>query len=237
MKRTILFLNMLLFLILITNKASAQVIWTDDFESYVVDSVIAPQSSQWVLQRGVGNSAMVSADTAASGFQSLKIWEGRPPGTIMPLSNVIHSFGDSTSGRYILKFKVFIPDSADAGAYWNIGHSMRTPNRILQNALRVHINAKGRISSLTSARKTYPFRVKYGKWTEVVHVFDLDRDSADFFYDGTLVVSHAFSNQDFSTLPGLNQLSAIELFAQCLSRVCSKLAYFDDFEFMQFPGQ
>ena len=187
MKKALLFLHFVLFLLLITNKNSAQVIWTDDFESYAVDSIITPQSNQWVARNGVGNSAKVSSDTSVSGSKSLKIWEGRPPGTIVPLSNVIRAFGDSTAGRYLLKFKVFVPDSTDAGAYWHIGHSMYNPTRVQQRALQVNIAAKGRTSELTSAGKTYPFKVNYGKWAEVVHVFDLDRDSTDFFFDGTSI--------------------------------------------------
>lgn len=92
-------------LLLFTNlNLSAQIIWQDDFETYVTDSIIEPQSPLWNGWGGAVTSALVSGDSAFNGTNSLKIWNGLPPGTSVALSDVLLDLGDSTSGRYEFNF-------------------------------------------------------------------------------------------------------------------------------------
>lgn len=215
------------------------IIWQEDFESYIVDSILEPQSSEWVGWGGAITSSYVTDDTAASCNQSMKIWDASVPGANTTLSDVLHLFGDSTSGRYMLKFKVFVPSESNgsgAGTYWNIQHAVDASNNGLEWAMDVQIAAKGEESTITVGGIEYPIPAVYDEWVDVVHIFDLDRDSADFFYNNRLITSNPFSYQSNST-SGTNQLSGIDIYATCGGTNCIELGYYDDFIFKHFPDQ
>src|SRR5690554_1246906 len=138
------FISILLFAV---QHSSAQVIWQEDFETYAGDSIIDPQSPQWNGWGNVATSALVSTDTAASGTKSLKIWDGNPNGSMSNLSDVILNLGDSTTGRYVLSFKSFIPsndgNNGSAGTYYNLQHLIDANNNGTQWAFEVYLGPSG----------------------------------------------------------------------------------------------
>jgi len=239
MKKMKPFLGILVFTLLFTNlNLNAQVIWQDDFESYVTDSIIEPQSPFW---NGWGNavtSALVSGDSAYNGVNSLKIWNGLPPGAAVALSDVLLDLGDSTSGRYAFSFKVLIPSTlgiSGAGGYYNIQHTIDAGNNGTEYAFEVYLGPSGQ-SYISIFAQQFPIPERIDEWVTITHVFDLDRDRHDFFYDGIWITSQKFSVQSNTTVLGTNRLAGMDLYAAC-SNSCPELAYFDDFELKNFPDQ
>src|SRR5690606_26927932 len=98
--------------------------------------------------------------------------------------------------------------------YWNIQHSVDANNNGTEWAMDVYLRPKGAQSTITVGGMTYDIPAIHDKWIEVHHIFDLDRDMHDFFYNGQWIVSAPFSYQTYST-SGLKQLSAIDVYATC----------------------
>jgi len=133
------------------NSLVAQVIWQEDFESYVPDSILEPQSSEWVGWGNAVTSTYVTEDTASSGTQAMKIWNSSVPGAGVAVSDVLHKFGDSTTGRYMLNFKVYVPsiyNGVSTGTYWNIQHAVDANNFGLEWAMEIYLNPKGAQSTI-----------------------------------------------------------------------------------------
>src|SRR5690554_5792772 len=230
------FISILLFAV---QHSSAQVIWQEDFETYAGDSIIDPQSPQWNGWGNVATSALVSTDTAASGTKSLKIWDGNPNGSMSNLSDVILNLGDSTTGRYVLSFKSFIPsndgNNGSAGTYYNLQHLIDANNNGTQWAFEVYLGPSGG-SYISIKGQQYPIPEKLDEWVEITHVFDLGRDRHDFFYNGVWIVSEEFSAIANTTSAGANQMAGMDFFATCSSG-CTPLGYYDDFVLSHFPDQ
>ena len=237
-KRCKLLFGVIVLLLFTNFNSNGQVIWQDDFESYFTDSIIEPQSPFW---NGWGNavtSALVSSDSAYNGTNSLKIWNGLPNGAAVALSDVLLDLGDSTSGRYAFSFKVLIPSSlgiSGAGGYYNIQHTIDATNTGTEYAFEVYLGPEGE-SYISVFAQQFPIPERLDEWVTITHVFDLDRDRHDFFYDGIWITSQRFSVQSNTTVLGTNRLAGMDLFAAC-SNSCPELAYFDDFEFKNFPDQ
>jgi len=226
-------------LLLFTNlNLSAQIIWQDDFETYVTDSIIEPQSPLWNGWGGAVTSALVSGDSAFNGTNSLKIWNGLPPGAAVALSDVLLDLGDSTSGRYEFNFKVLIPSNlgiSGAGGYYNIQHTIDATNTGVEFAFEVYLGPDGE-SYISVMGQQYSIPERLDEWVTITHIFDLDRDRHDFFYDGIWITTQPFSAQSNTTVLGTNRLAGMDLYAAC-SNSCPELAYFDDFVFKHFPDQ
>lgn len=239
-KFNLLLLAFISLCVLFVNRVDAQTIWDDDFENYVTDSIIEPQSPEWVGWGNAVTSSMVTSDSAYSGSNSMKIWDGNPPGAAVALSDVLHLFGDSTTGRYLLTFKVLVPSSdgssGQAGTYWNIQHRIDPlTNSGLEWAFEVYLGPDGG-SFISVGGQRFPIPERLDEWVDVHHVFDLGRDVHDFFYDGVWITSQPFSAQSNTGTPGTNQLAGIDVYAAC-SNGCTELGYFDDFLFKHFDDQ
>ena len=236
MKKQYYLLCFLLFLsTFLSQEAKAQILWQDDLDAFISDTLLEPQSPDWIGWGNVLTSTYTSTDFAFNGSNSIKIWNANLPGNVLALSDVIRKFGDSTAGRYLLKFKVYVPSvGVAAGTYWNILHSVNANNVGTEWAMQIFLRPKGAISTIQIGGVEYPIPARFDDWVEVAHVFDLDRDLHLFFYDGKFIVQQPFSYQAFAT-SGLNQLSAIDLFAECNSPGCVQLGYFDDFLFKRLP--
>lgn len=220
-------------------KLNAQIIFQDDFDSYIADSIIDPQSPHWTGWGNALTSAYVSDDTAASGNNSLKIWNASVPGSNVDLSDIIYHLGNKTSGRYLLTFKVYVPSHVNgvgAGTYWNMLHVYNNSAASVEWAFQVFLRPIGQLSRVEVGRAIFAIPVQYDKWVKVAHIVDLDRDLHDFYYDGQLIMSQRFSQQPFNT-NGTLQLAAIDFFAHCGAGNCVELGYFDDFIYKDFPDQ
>jgi len=234
-KRITNFISLIAMSFISLSSLNAQIIWQDDFESYVSDSIIDPQSSVWVGWGQVITSALVSSDTSASGANCLKIWDGNPLGSQAALSDLVRSLGNYTSGRYTLQFKVFVPSTGSSGTYWNIQHQINSSFVGQQWAMEIYLRPQGQASStITAGGISTTIPTKYDQWVDVRHVFDLDLDSAEFYYDGKFIERHQFSLLSNTSSTGLNQLAGIDLYAACGSFGCNELGYFDDFVFKNY---
>lgn len=238
-KFNLLLLAFISLFVLLGHKLHAQVIFQDDFESHVTDSILEPQSPLWNGWGNVVTSAMVSTDSAYSGSSSMKIWDGMPNGASTALSDVILDFGDSTRGRYLFTFKVLVPSNdgfnGQAGTYWNFQHEIDSTNTGLEWAHEVYLGPDRANSTYQAGGVTYQIPFVADEWVDVHYVIDLDRDMQDFFYDGVWVASHPFTYQTFSTI-GQNVLAGADFFAAC-ANACTELGYYDDFLFKHFDDQ
>ena len=193
-----------------------EMIFIDDFESYNVEEYLAVQSDEWNTWSntpGSGEDAYVSDEQALSGTNSVKIQGG---------SDVLHEFGDLTSGHYYLETNIYVEPGN--GAYYNVLHSYGAFN---EWGLEVFFSSNGTGYITAGGENAANFSYSTGEWTECIVDIDLDSDWAIFFVNGIQVYAWQWSLNAFNGNPGLCQLSAVDFFAHAPSGV-NPFYYFDD---------
>lgn len=239
MRQLLLLLSAFPLLVFFARPLSAQIIFQDNFDSYVSDSIIDPQSTDWTGWDNVTTSGFVSDDTSASANNSLKIWNATVPGSSVALSDVTYHLGDKTSGRYLVTFKVYVPSQVNgigAGTYWNMLHVYNNSAIGAEWAFQVYLRPPGQVSDVEIGGTTFTIPTKYDQWVKVAHIIDLNRDLVDLYYDGQLIMTQRFSQQPFNT-SGTLKLAAVDFFAECGGGGCVEVGYFDDFLYKNFPDQ
>jgi hypothetical protein len=176
----------------------------DNFESYTTGPV-SPQALWWKPWAGAENnilSALVSTEQASQGTKSMRVAyavSGADQG-----SDQLLLLGNKTTGRYELKWKMYIP-SGKAG-YYNIQNS-ETPG--IQWNLDVYFDSTGiarMIVNPTATNQTpnATFAFPKDKWFTLTSYFDLDNNLAKLFLDGNIIYGWAYS----SNLGGIDFYSA-----------------------------
>ncbi len=175
----------------------------DDLEPYTLGA-LGPQSDHWDTWDGTGGEGIVTNEQAFSGTQSLKI-DFALPGT---QQDVILLLGDSTSGNYLLKWKMYIP--AGKKAYYNIQHDL-TPH-IYASDVFFDANGAGRVMVGTTALGT--FHYQYDKWIDVKQYFDVTNKVTYLLVSDTLAGVWDFNlASDAMGAPTTNaQISGVDFF-------------------------
>ncbi|NNE28679.1 MAG: hypothetical protein HKN16_03540, partial [Saprospiraceae bacterium] len=96
---------------------SPNVIINDDIEAYTTGDATG-QASHWISWPGATIGGEVSEDFAESGTKSIKI-DGNTSG-----QDALLFVGDQTTGHFIIKWDMYIPDSKLA--YFNLQHEAPT---------------------------------------------------------------------------------------------------------------
>lgn len=217
MKKTILFLAA--FLLVGIFCIQAQVMYTDDFESYTVGEGIAEQESTWWnTWSGTPGSAedpTVSNTYAYSGTKSIKVF-GSNDGVI--------EFDDLTTGRYRVEFYLYVP--AGRQGYYNIMQNFNPSGAGLVWGMQVFIqNGMMTIDGAGEAAATVPYTA--GTWIKVQHFIDLDNDWVDMYIDDVLVHAYQWSKGTFNDGSGINKLDAFDFYAYNDGGTCEY--YMDNF--------
>jgi Secretion system C-terminal sorting domain len=188
----------------------------DDFESYNVGSFDSQwNASNWTGWFGGPSGSNISTEQALSGTKSVKI---------VTNNDLVALLGTLNTGTYEISFSQYIPSGS--GAYFNMQHNYT--NTTADWAAEVYfsdeITGQGQI--FTNGTPT-PFVISHDVWVENRLVFDFSADEANYYYDGSLVLTWQISTNAAGG-PGLNQINGINFFGACLGAGCISTGYYDD---------
>ncbi|MBN1124773.1 MAG: hypothetical protein JXA82_07190, partial [Sedimentisphaerales bacterium] len=177
----------------------------DDFESYAVGSDLHGQGGWkgWDNTSGVG--APVSNLYASSGSNSAEI---------ISSSDLVHGF-DFTGGALEFSIKQYIPDGSTGQSYFIL---LNTYNDGGPYDWSVQLNCNldtGVITSDNGGGATA--NIVYGQWVELKFDIDLDNNTVDEYYNGSLLSSHQWDDNVSGAF------GAIDLFGNGASAI-----YYDD---------
>ena len=141
--------------------------YSDDFESYDVNTYIGSQADEfttWSGTTGTAEDALVVDTKANSGTKSIYFYStGQGP------QDVVLDFGQKyTTGVFNLTFSLFI--SEDASAYWNFQQETAIGQVWAGNA---YMRNNG-ILSLDAGSTQYNTPFTSGQWNKITYVIDLD---------------------------------------------------------------
>lgn len=205
MKRPLLFA-----LAVIPSLLAAQtVLYSDDFESYTVATMIAQNNptnwNTWSNAPGGTEDAPISDAQAQSGSKSIGIVANAAGGGP---TDLLLKLGNKTTGSYVLTFAAYIPTGK--GGYFNLQHQENVAPAqfaievILPASGDVQVNSTGTVETIG----TYP----HDTWFPVILAFDLD-NTADMLTVGSNTPYAWASNTSTNTATLVNQIGAIDFFA------------------------
>lgn len=194
----------------------------DNLDTYNTALKLGPQSDWWTTWSGTEGTAedgIVSTEQASTAPNSLKVistTNGQGP------QDVVLDLDNRSTGRYELKFKVFVPTGK--WGYYNMQNVIPIAGGGTTGAwnFNVHFEAgvAGRFTGsddVLIANFTYP----HDQWFECKHVIDLDNNLHTFWVNGTYVRKVGYTGNiggiDFF---GVNNISTF---------------YVDDVEYIQLP--
>lgn len=193
---------LLLLLFLAGSFANAQtVVFSDNFDSYAAGSHLAASNPAWTTWNSAPGSAedgVISNAQASSVPNSLFISEGNDQLFVFDTVPL-------TTGRYVVKFKMFISNSGN-GAYFNIMHILKQTW-----ALQCYFHNDG--TGFVTAAGDKSFNYPVNAWFPVEIDMDLDHDWASLTINNLVVKSWPFHyccniNNYFRQLSGVDFFSA-----------------------------
>ena len=160
----------------------------EDFENFLPDQPVAPQSSRWEPGPGAAGDATIAIDSI--GGQSAHFNNN---GTSNP-SDLIYRLDEKTSGRWRLSWRMRVETGKNA--YYNILHARPSTSAPANSAYHVYFNSSGAgevhvgtTAGPAEGKFTYP----NGTWFNVVQVLDLDSNRADLWIDDNFVCTWQFN--------------------------------------------
>jgi len=203
--------------------------YTDDFESYTVGGFLAAQNSTWWTTwsnaPGGNEDGEISAAFANSGANSVLLDVTGGTG-----SDLIMKLGDRTTGKYELKWMMYV-ETGNCG-YYNIQHT-QAPGT--EWALECYFRTSGAGELYAGSSTAIAFTYPKDTWFEVKHLIDLDADNIKLYINGTLVNEWPISYQASSTT-GMKQLGGIDFYAGAASGSGETPKYFiDDVTYQIMP--
>ena len=191
--------------ILAAGYINAQVLYSDDFDSYTAGQGIATQETTWwdtwSGEPGSAEDPLVSANYAYSGANSIQI-AGTNDGVI--------EFADLTTGRYRVEFYIYVPTGKVA--YWNIMQNFNPSGAGLIWGMQIFmIDGEMSIDGAGEGAATVSFN--HDEWIKVQHFIDLDSDWADLYVNDQLVHAYQWSKGTFNDGSGVNKLDAFDFYA------------------------
>jgi len=199
-------------------------IYSTDFESFTAGGQVACQDpthwTTWSSAPCGTEDAYISTDFAHSGVNAVKD----------ELANdQVLSFGNKTTGKYEFSFWMYIPSGH--GGYYNILHNFAGGSSewgmefYFYDADTASLHAGGQIISLPS--------YNHDTWFKVTNIIDLDNDLAEVLLDGVSIHSWQWSLDPTNGTPGMNQLSASDLYSGTGTTGITPLYYFDDIDYKE----
>jgi len=193
----------------------------DNLDSYNTAQKLGPQATWWTTWSGTEGGTedgTVSTEQASTAPNSLKILStatnGGPQDVLLALQN-------KSTGKYELKFKIYIP--AGKNAYYNVQQAVPLVGGNGDWNLNVFFNNAG-AGQFTDGDNVELAKFTYAndKWLECKHVFDLDNNLVTFWVDGNFVKKAAYErNLGGINFYGTNNVSTF---------------YVDDVEYVELPA-
>ena len=216
-----------LFLMLISFSSPAQtdsvVIYEDDFESYTAGVQVACQDTIhrfWDTWNSIPcdpvEDPYVTNSEAHSGVNSVWIQQG---------NDLVSSIPNYTYGKYSISFYMYIP--TDYTASWGQLAAYYSPDSTewgfyvrFDTAGTANINAGGWWSAV------FPF--EYNTWIHNELIVDLSKDSAEYYFEGSLIHSWQWTlGSDSTGCP--KQLSITDIWGGIFPNTGPTQYYMDDY--------
>jgi hypothetical protein len=190
----------------------------DNFETYNVGN-LSPQSTNWIPWDLVETSAVgaeVSTEFASQGTKSMKVKkQGNGDDQLLLLGQ---NAGEKTTGRYSLKWKMYIP--AGKAAYFNVQGTEITPGTVF--AIENYFLANKSVVTTAPSADTLANGYPQDAWFQWEGVFDLDNNIAKFYINGNLYKAWGYTQN----------LGAIDFY----SADATYLFYVDEVELVKLPN-
>jgi thiol-disulfide isomerase/thioredoxin len=206
------------------NLATAQIVYTDDFESYTVDLGIAEQDdtdtwTTWSETPGSAEDPIITDEAAHQGTQSMVVY-----GT----NDAVLLLNDLTSNRYRVEFYLMVPEGFLG--YYNILQDFAGTSSTwgMQAFFKDGVLT---IDGNTASAVSYEYTP--GEWMKIQHFVDLDNDWIDFYIDGELVHAYQWSHGTFNNGTGINKLDAFNFYAWNDDGAGTPKFYMDDYSIEQ----
>jgi len=194
-------------------------IYCDDFEAYSVGDYIAEQNpdfwATWSGTPGGAEDGIISDAQAYAGSNSLLIEDDGGA------TDVILKLGDKTSGSFEVYWNMYVPSGANA--YYNF---QKTELPGSEWAFDVFFYDDGTGEFQIDQVTLTTFNYAPDTWMLLDHMIDLDKDSAMFYIDGTLVYEWQWTNG------GLLQLGGVDFY----TNDATYMNYIDDLCYLQLGG-
>jgi len=202
----------------------AQVVFSDDFEAYVVGTQLTLQNNvDWTTWSGVPGTAedpLVSSDYAFSGTKSILITSNPGP------RDLVHPIADYTTGKYKMSFRMYIPTGFDG--YFNTLQDFA--GTASQWGMQAYFYAGGNGNVDAGAALAAPFTYPHDTWMLIEVIVDLNADWAEFYVQGNLIIGWIWHTGTFGT-GTLNQLGGSNLFGHDDPLTVEPAQfYFDDYQ-------
>lgn len=188
------------FVLLIHLNLSAQVLYSENFDSYTNNAKVVQTlgSTWWATWSNMPGS---TEDAAFSNLQSFST----PLSVLITGSHdIVFKTGGKTTGRYKLSWKMFVPTGRIG--YFNLLQSFAGNNSIWGFQAYIYndsifVDAGGAAVARTQFAR--------GVWHDIIMIVDLDDDYATFLLNGQEIVSYkwsigAFGNNNLVKLDGIN---------------------------------
>ncbi len=198
------------------------IIFQEDFEAYTAGVQLTLQNSlDWTTWNNVPGDPVtdpfVSTDFAASGVNSV---------LIVTDNDLVHVIANYTTGKYSLRFKMYIPTGFDG--YFNTLQEFLGAATV-NWGMQVYFYAGGNGNIDGGAALAQPFTFTHDTWMDVEVIVDLDTDFAEFYLNSTLIHSWQWSLGTFGT-PQINQLGGSNYYGNDdVSTIEPAKYYIDDY--------
>ena len=207
--------------------ASAQtILFEDNFDSYAVGSGVVAQNTNWAYwSAGTPSDANVSSDFANSGANSANI-NGTATDLVLPI-------GPFTTGKYDIKFKMFLP--AGAGGYFNALHTWSGSSTAYQWACDVFFDGTGVATWTTGGAPGGAVTVGTDVWFDVQVTADMDNDLGRLYFNGVIANEWQWSLNNANGAAGSNTLAAFDFFGTNTANTAGNY-YIDDVQVIESTG-
>ena len=207
--------------------ASAQtILFEDNFDSYAVGSGVVAQNTNWAYwSAGTPSDANVSADFANSGANSANI-NGTATDLVLPI-------GPFTTGKYDIKFKMFLP--AGAGGYFNALHTWSGSSTAYQWACDVFFDGAGVATWTTGGTPGGAVTVGTDVWFDVQVTADMDNDLGRLYFNGVVANEWQWSLNNANGAAGSNTLAAFDFYGTNTANTAGNY-YIDDVQVIESTG-
>ncbi len=207
--------------------ATAQtILFEDNFDSYTPGSGVVAQNVSWAYwSAGTPSDAVVSSDFSSSGSNSVNV-VGTSNDLVLPI-------GPFTSGKYDIKFKMYLP--AGAGGYFNTLHTWSGNSTAYQWACDVFFDGNGVATWTTGGAQGGAVTVGTDTWFDVQVTADMDSDIGRIYLNGVVATEWQWSLNNANGNAGANTLAALNFYGTNASNTNGNY-YIDDVQVIESTG-
>ena len=197
-------------LLLAAGSASAQ--WSADFDGYADGTVLYNIDGWTGWDDDPASAGTVSSAQSNSGPHSIAVGNG--------YSDAVRQFAGYTSGQWTLSCQVWVPDDLDGITYFIVNNEYAHFGPYdWAVVLEIDPGLGLAHESLRDPDGFDGVPIVYNQWVELSTTFDLDANTAEISYGGTVIASGVWN----AYAGGAVELQAIDLYAPHAATV-----YFDD---------